>query len=69
MLILTRRIDEAIIIDDDITVTLLDITGNQVSIGIHAPEHVPVHRKEVWQRIQRESAEQGRTLNPEVRYV
>lgn len=51
MLILTRRVDETIVIDDDIRVTVLDVKGNQVRIGIEAPAHIAVHREEVQERI------------------
>ncbi len=54
MLILTRRVGETIHIGDDITVTTLGIQGNQVRVGINAPEHVPVHREEVRRRIEAE---------------
>ena len=53
MLILTRNINESLIIDDDIKVTILgNNKGNQVRIGIEAPHDVPVHREEVYRRIQ-----------------
>lgn len=52
MLILTRRPEEVIRIGDEITVTLLGIHGNQVRIGIDAPRDVPVHRLEIYNRIQ-----------------
>ena len=54
MLLLTRRIGETIMIADDVHVTVLGIKGNQVRIGIVAPDNVPVHRKEIYDRIQRE---------------
>jgi carbon storage regulator len=52
MLILTRRVNEVLCIGDDITVTILGVSGNQVRIGIEAPNEVPVHRLEIWKRIQ-----------------
>jgi carbon storage regulator len=56
MLILTRRINESINIGDDVQVTVLDIVGNQARIGINAPRDIPVHREEVYLRIQRENS-------------
>ena len=54
MLILTRRVGEAIQIGQDITVTVLAIKGNQVRVGIAAPREVEVHRGEVFDRIHAE---------------
>lgn len=54
MLILTRRIGESLQIGDNIKLTVLSIRGNQVQIGVDAPAEIPVHREEVYQRIQRE---------------
>ncbi len=51
MLILSRCIDESIQIGDDITVTILDIKGKQVRIGISAPDDVAVHREEIYERV------------------
>ena len=54
MLILTRRIGEALMIGDRFTVTVLDVKGNQVRLGINAPKDVAVHREEVFERIKQE---------------
>lgn len=60
MLILTRRPGETIMIGNDVTVTVLDVKGNQIRIGINAPKEVAVHREEVFERIEREKqAESG----------
>ena len=52
MLILTRKSGEAVCIADDICVTVIGVSGKQVRLGIVAPENVPVHREEIYQRIQ-----------------
>lgn len=54
MLILTRRVDEMLMIGDEVTVAVLGIHGNQVSIGVNAPKKVAVHREEVYDRIRYE---------------
>ena len=53
MLILARRVGETIKIGADIEITVLGIKGNQISIGIKAPINIPVHRQEVFDRIQK----------------
>jgi len=55
MLILTRRIGETLMVGDEVTVTVLDVKGNQVRIGINAPKSVQVHREEIYQLIQNEN--------------
>lgn len=55
MLILTRKIGEKIIVGNDICFVILGIKGNQVKIGIEAPENVSVHREEIYERIKAES--------------
>lgn len=52
MLLIMRRVNEAIKIDDDIFVTVLGRDGNQVRLGIDAPADVTVHREEIYQKIQ-----------------
>ena len=55
MLVLTRRTNESIVIGPDITVTVLDIRGDQVRLGIRAPREVTVHREEIYAEIRREN--------------
>lgn len=57
MLVLSRRLGETLIIGDDIKITVLGISGNQVRLGIAAPKDVSVHREEVYQRIQNEQGQ------------
>jgi len=57
MLILTRRINEVLCIGENVRVTVLGIKGNQVRIGIDAPRDTPVHREEIYQKIQRDKSE------------
>mgnify|MGYP001291915563 CR=1 FL=1 len=55
MLVLSRQRDESIMIGDEIEITVVDIRGEKVRLGITAPPHVPVHRKEVYEAIKREN--------------
>jgi len=57
MLVLSRQRDETIMIGDDIEITIVDIRGDKVRLGISAPASVPVHRKEVYDAIKRENRE------------
>lgn len=67
MLILTRRIGETLMIGDEVTVTVLGVKGNQVRIGINAPENVAINREEIYQRMILESGQNvsqaGKSLN------
>lgn len=53
MLVLSRQRDEKVMIGDDVVVTILDIRGDKVRLGIDAPASVPVHREEIYDAIQR----------------
>jgi carbon storage regulator len=55
MLVLTRRIGEAIRVGNDVVVTIMGLKGNQVRLGIDAPKEVAVHREEIYERIKAES--------------
>ena len=55
MLVLSRQRDESIIIGDNIVITVVDIRGDKVRLGINAPTEIPVHRQEVYEAIQREN--------------
>lgn len=55
MLVLSRHRDESIMIGDDVVVTIVDIRGDKVRLGIDAPQDIPVHRQEVYDAIQREN--------------
>jgi carbon storage regulator len=55
MLVLSRHRDESIMIGDDVIVTIVDIRGDKVRLGIEAPNDIPVHRQEVYEAIKREN--------------
>jgi carbon storage regulator len=65
MLVLSRKKNESIIINDNITVTVIEIRGDKVRLGIEAPKHVTVHRREVYEAIQN----QARALDPDANRV
>ena len=55
MLVLSRQRDESIMIGEDVVVTIVDVRGDRVRLGIDAPTEIPVHRREVYEAIQREN--------------
>ena len=55
MLALSRKKNEALVINNNIEITILEIKGDQVKIGINAPKEIPVYRKEVYVQIQKEN--------------
>ena len=59
MLVLSRKMDEKIIIGDSITITVVDIRGDKIRLGIEAPRDIPVHREEVYRAIKREQLRPG----------
>lgn len=54
MLVLSRHRDESIVVGDNVIITIVDIRGDKVRLGIQAPRETPVHRREVFEAIQRE---------------
>jgi carbon storage regulator len=60
MLVLSRQRDESIMIGDNIVVTIVDIRGDKVRLGINAPTEIPVHRQEIYEAIQRENRRAAR---------
>lgn len=65
MLALARKVNESVIINDNIEVTILDIKGDQIKIGIDAPKSVPVYRKEIYKQIQDSNKEASSTVAPD----
>lgn len=57
MLVLTRKAEEGIIIGDDVKITIIEIKGGSIRIGIDAPRHMKVHRQEVYDKIKEENQE------------
>ena len=62
MLVLSRQRDETIMIGDDIQITIVDIRGDKVRLGIDAPSQIPVHRKEVYDAIQQENRRAAKVM-------
>lgn len=61
MLVLTRKINQSIIVGDDVEITVLDIRGEQVRVGINAPKSITVYRKEIYEQIQQENHNSSKT--------
>ena len=60
MLVLSRKKNESIVINDDITIVVVEIRGDKVRLGVEAPKEVPVHRREVFDAIRRNEASVGK---------
>ena len=69
MLVLSRQRDESIIIGDNVIVTIVDVRGDRVRLGIEAPREVSVHRREVYDAIQRENQQAAQIHPDQVRRV
>jgi len=69
MLVLSRQRDESIIIGDNIVVTIVDVRGDKVRLGIEAPREVSVHRREVYEAIQRENREASKIQLDDARQI
>jgi carbon storage regulator len=69
MLVLSRHRDESIMIGDDVVVTIVDIRGDKVRLGINAPQDIPVHRQEVYEAIQRENRNATKLENADARRI
>ncbi len=55
MLVITRRTNERIMLGDDVTITVLDVVGSTVRLGIEAPAAVPIYRQEIWDAVKQEN--------------
>ncbi len=60
MLVLSRKKNESIVINDDITIVVVEIRGDKVRLGVEAPKEIPVHRREVYDAIKRNEAAQDK---------
>jgi carbon storage regulator len=69
MLVLSRQRDESIIIGDNVVVTIVDVRGDKVRLGIEAPREISVHRREVYDAIQRENRRAAQIQPDEARQI
>ncbi len=69
MLVLSRQRDESIIIGDNVVITVVDVRGDKVRLGIDAPVEIPVHRREVYEAIQRENRQAAEIAPGDARQV
>src|SRR3954466_10400596 len=69
MLVLSRQRDESIVIGDNIVVTVVDVRGDKVRLGIEAPREVSVHRREVYEAIQRENQQAAQIQTDDARQI
>ena len=69
MLVLSRQRDQSIIIGDNIVITVVDVRGDKVRLGIDAPSEIPVHRREVYEAIQRENLRASQLQPDEARQL
>jgi carbon storage regulator len=67
MLVLSRQRDESIMIGDNVVITVVDIRGDKVRLGIQAPHEIPVHRREVYEAIQKENLQAAQLDRTDVR--
>ncbi|MHC4121360.1 MAG: carbon storage regulator CsrA [Planctomycetota bacterium] len=64
MLVLSRQRDESIMIGDNVEIIIVDVRGDKVRLGITAPKDIPVHRREIYDAIQREKNEKAEAESP-----
>ncbi len=64
MLVLSRKKNESIVINDDITIVVVEIRGDKVRLGVEAPKEVPVHRREVFEAIRRNDSRKENNADP-----